>query len=47
MISKLIVIGDNREHAINLLHEALRNYTVKGLPTNIPFLQRVLQNEEF
>lgn len=47
MISKLIVLADDREKAIRALHQALRDYKVKGLPTNIPFLKRVLQNEEF
>lgn len=47
MISKLIVLADDREKAIRALHSALRDYKVKGLPTNIPFLKRVLQNSEF
>jgi len=47
MISKLIVHGDTREEATKLLHSALTDYKVIGLPTNIKFLKRVLENEDF
>jgi acetyl/propionyl-CoA carboxylase alpha subunit len=47
MISKLIVWGEDRSEAINKLHEALRDYKVLGLPTNIKFLKRVLENPTF
>ena len=47
MISKLIVHADTREHAIEALHEALMQYKVIGLPTNIKFLCRVLSNGIF
>jgi 3-methylcrotonyl-CoA carboxylase alpha subunit len=42
MISKLIVSADTREEAIQLLYNSLLEYKVKGLPTNISFLKRVL-----
>lgn len=45
MISKLIVTGDDRPSAIQNLYNALENYKVVGLPTNIKFLKRVLLNE--
>jgi 3-methylcrotonyl-CoA carboxylase alpha subunit len=47
MISKLIVWGKDRPEAINRLHQALDDYKVVGLPTNIKFMKRVLQNEVF
>lgn len=42
MISKLIVHADTREKAIAATHEALNNYDILGLKTNIKFLKRVL-----
>jgi 3-methylcrotonyl-CoA carboxylase alpha subunit len=47
MISKLIVTGDDRPQAIQNLYNALLDYKVVGLPTNIKFLKRVLLNEQF
>ena len=47
MISKLIVWAEDRDKAIKATHEALRNYQVVGLPTNIKFLKRVLENPTF
>ena len=42
MVSKLIVHAANRDKAIETLDEALENYKVVGLPTNIKFLRRAL-----
>ena len=47
MISKLIVSAPDREQAIQLLYNSLLEYKVKGLPTNIEFLKRVLMNKDF
>lgn len=47
MISKLIVWGKDRPEAIERLHQALDDYKVVGLPTNIKFMKRVLMNETF
>ena len=47
MISKLIVWGEDRQKAIDRLYEALDDYKVIGLPTNIKFMKRVLLNETF
>lgn len=47
MISKLIVHADSREEAIQELYNALNDYKVVGLPTNIKFLKRVLLNNDF
>lgn len=47
MISKLIVAAPDRAQAIQRLYNALDEYKVVGLPTNIKFLKRVLINEQF
>ncbi|MBP2077772.1 acetyl-CoA carboxylase biotin carboxylase subunit [Oceanobacillus polygoni] len=47
MIGKLIVKGSNREEAITLLEEALSNYKIEGIKTNIPMLQEVVKHEQF
>ena len=47
MISKLIVWGKDRPEAIERLYQALDDYKVVGLPTNIKFMKRVLLNETF
>lgn len=47
MISKLIVWAENREKAIAATHEALNNYEILGLKTNIKFVKRVLMNSTF
>lgn len=47
MISKLIVWGKDRPEAVERLHQALDDYKVVGLPTNIKFMKRVLLNETF
>ncbi|MGD9488896.1 MAG: acetyl-CoA carboxylase biotin carboxylase subunit [Calditrichaceae bacterium] len=47
MISKLIAWGSNREHAINRMLRALKEYEILGIHTTIPFLIRVLENRLF
>ena len=47
MISKLIVAAPDRNQAIRALYNALEDYKVIGLPTNINFLKRVLLNKDF
>jgi 3-methylcrotonyl-CoA carboxylase alpha subunit len=47
MISKLIVKGKDRESAIKNLYNALNEYKIVGLPTNIDFVKRVIMNKEF
>ncbi|MCM3584191.1 acetyl-CoA carboxylase biotin carboxylase subunit [Mesobacillus maritimus] len=42
MIAKLIVSGENREQAIQILEKALKEYTIEGIKTNIPMLQDVV-----
>lgn len=47
MISKLVVTGENREDAIAKMDEALANYTISGIKTNIPMVQTVVKEENF
>jgi len=47
MISKLVVWGKDREQAIRKMNGCLQNYQVLGLPTNIPFLQKVINHKVF
>ena len=47
MISKLIVWGDTREVALQRMIEALENYDIQGIKTNIPMLIDSIQHEAF
>ena len=47
MISKLIVSAADRETAVLRLRQALRDYTVLGVPTNLPLLRRIAENPAF
>lgn len=47
MLSKLIVWGETREDAVNRMAATLREYFVLGVKTNIGFLIRVMENDEF
>jgi 3-methylcrotonyl-CoA carboxylase alpha subunit len=47
MISKLITWGKDRTEAMDRLYQALDDYKVIGLPTNIKFMKRVLLNDTF
>lgn len=47
MISKLIVWGENRTEAIERMYQALDDYKVVGIPTNIKFMKRCLLNSTF
>ncbi len=47
MIAKLIVKGEDREEAIEYLQQALKNYVVEGIKTNIPMLQQVVEHPSF
>lgn len=47
MIAKLVVWGNDRKEALDRLSQGLTNYRVVGLPTNIQFLKRVANSEEF
>lgn len=47
MIAKLITYGHDRPAAIELMRKALTNYRVVGLPTNLKFLKRVINEPVF
>lgn len=47
MIGKLIVWGENRQSAIGKMEKALREFTIEGVPTTMPFHLKVLGNPFF
>ena len=47
MIAKLIVHGDTREEAIAKMRRALEECVVDGIDTNIDFLLRIIENDNF
>ncbi|WP_342319118.1 acetyl/propionyl/methylcrotonyl-CoA carboxylase subunit alpha [Corynebacterium mayonis] len=47
MLAKLIVVGENRNEAIERSKRALAEYKVTGLPTVIPFHEAVLNDAAF
>lgn len=47
MIGKMIVKGSTRKEAISILREALSHSTIEGIQTNIPMLEKVLQQDAF
>ncbi|MGJ9460509.1 acetyl-CoA carboxylase biotin carboxylase subunit [Oceanobacillus sp. CF4.6] len=47
MIGKLIVKGNTRDEAISALKQALSQYKVEGIKTNIPMLLNIVDNEQF
>ena len=47
MIAKLIASGTTRDEALQRAREAIRQYLVTGIKTNIPFLLKVLEDEQF
>jgi acetyl-CoA carboxylase biotin carboxylase subunit len=47
MMAKVIVRGKDRETAIANMKQALSEYVIEGLVTNIPLVQRVLNSKPF
>ncbi len=47
LIAKLIVWGQNREHALARARRALEEFVVEGIKTTIPFHLQVLQDKRF
>lgn len=47
MIAKLIVHGNNRQEAIEMLKNAIENYHIKGVKTTLPFGTFVLNHAAF
>ncbi|MEX2430623.1 MAG: acetyl-CoA carboxylase biotin carboxylase subunit [Dehalococcoidia bacterium] len=47
MMAKLIVRGSDRQQAVASMQQALRDYAIEGVVTNIPLVQRVLAHPRF
>lgn len=47
MIAKLIVKGNDRDEAINRMQEALADYHIEGIKTNIPILEEIIAHPAF
>ena len=47
MISKLIVHAENREKAIQKMENALSEYKIHGIATNISYLKKIMDFEEY
>jgi acetyl-CoA carboxylase biotin carboxylase subunit len=47
MISKVTTYGINRESAISVMQDALKQFVIAGFKTNIPFLQQMIRTNEF
>lgn len=47
MISKLITWGESRDIAIDRMHNALDQYQIDGVTTNIPFLSALFSDSSF
>ncbi|MGB4504428.1 MAG: acetyl-CoA carboxylase biotin carboxylase subunit, partial [Syntrophaceticus sp.] len=47
LIAKLITWGRNRQEAIQRMERALSEFQIDGVKTTIPFLQQLMQNEQF
>jgi len=47
MIAKLIVWGHDREEALGIMAQALSEYQIVGLATNVAFLKRLVESKPF
>jgi acetyl/propionyl-CoA carboxylase alpha subunit len=47
MIAKIIVVGENRDQAIEKMAIALETTKVSGISTNLEFLKNILSNTDF
>ncbi len=47
MIAKLIASGSTRKETLALAVNALKNYAIHGIKTNLPFLKGILEHELF
>ncbi|MEG3068057.1 MAG: hypothetical protein RQM95_07525 [Syntrophaceticus schinkii] len=47
LIAKLITWGRNRQEAIQRMERALSEFQIEGVKTTIPFLQHLMQNDQF
>ncbi|MFQ5536739.1 MAG: acetyl-CoA carboxylase biotin carboxylase subunit [Gemmatimonadota bacterium] len=47
LLAKLIVSGNSREEALVRARHALEHFIIEGVPTTIPFLRRIVDDEDF
>ena len=47
LLAKVMVLRDNRDAAIDAMADALGEFAVEGVATNIPFLLRALASPQF
>ena len=47
MIAKVIVHAKDRREAINKMKSAISEFVIDGITTNIDFLYKILENEDF
>jgi acetyl-CoA carboxylase, biotin carboxylase subunit len=47
LITKLISWAPDRQQAINRMRRALYEYKITGIKTNIPFLERIIESDDF
>jgi 3-methylcrotonyl-CoA carboxylase alpha subunit len=47
MLAKLVVWSDTRAHSIQKMRNALRDFAILGVQTNIEFLERIVGSDDF
>jgi acetyl-CoA carboxylase biotin carboxylase subunit len=47
MIAKLVCRAQTREECIKKMQRALDEFIIEGIPTTIPFHQKLMKNEDF
>jgi len=47
LLAKVIAYGKNREEAITTMRRALDEMVIEGVPTTIPFLRRIIEDNRF
>ena len=47
LLAKLIVSGATREEAILRARHSLDQFIIEGIPTTLPFLRRILEDDAF
>ena len=47
MVVKLIVWGSDWNEAVARMHRSLEEFVIRGVKTNIPYLRKIMHDEEF
>jgi acetyl/propionyl-CoA carboxylase alpha subunit len=47
ILAKLVVHGKDRDECLSRMRRALREFSLSGVPTNLPLLQLILEDPEF